>query len=220
MVGGVAVAGPIADEDDGAAGLLVAAHPFALAGPAHEAGRVAVGEADPGAALAEHGGVGGHGQVLQAQAREHAFDVEAHAVADDLDGGAGLAHDAHQVVERLVQWHGVHLAEECRGVARQDLHVPGDELPRALEVVDVELVHAPDLVLVLDEAGQQDVADVLEADGAVEVDEHADGCAAGSKTGCRAATLTGSPLSRLPTVARYDEAGPCGPAPVDSLTQG
>ena len=41
-------------------------------------------------------------------------------------------------------------------------------------MVDVELVHAADLVLVRDESGQQDVADILQADRAVEVDEDAD----------------------------------------------
>ena len=41
-------------------------------------------------------------------------------------------------------------------------------------MVDVELVHAADLVLVGHESGQQEVTDILQADRAVEVDEDAE----------------------------------------------
>ena len=110
VVSGVAVAGPIAHEEHHAAGCLVAPHALTLAGAAHEAGRVAVREGHARAAVPEDRGVGGDGQVGQSEASQHALDVEAHAVADDLERGAVIEHDAHELVERLVKGDGVDLA--------------------------------------------------------------------------------------------------------------
>ena len=70
-------------------------------------------------------------------------------------------------------------------------------------MVDVELVHAADLVLVRHEAGQQDVADVLQADRAVEVDEDADG---------RAGRLEGGLEGGLAHVTLVHETAEPGPA--------
>ena len=128
------------------------------------AGRVPVGEGHAGATPAEHRRVGGHGQVVEAQSGEHALDVEADPIADDLDGSARVLDDPHEVDERTVQRQGVDDGVERRRVTRQDVHVPGRQLTRALAALVVELVHAPHRGLVGHEIPQQGVADILEAD--------------------------------------------------------
>ena len=103
----------------------------------------------------------------------------------------------------------VDLAQQQLGVAGQHLHVPGDELARALAALDVELVHVPHQGLVLDQPRQQHVADVVEADGAVEVEQHAEGRAV------RRRRLVAVLASSSARVSGHDEAGPQGPAPDD-----
>ena len=71
---------------------------------------MAVREGHARAAVPEDRGVGGDRQVGQSEASQHPLDVEAHAVADDLERGAVVVHDAHEFVERLVQGDGVDLA--------------------------------------------------------------------------------------------------------------
>ena len=174
VVGRVAVAGPVAHEDDGPPGSLVAPDPLALAGAADEAGRVAVGEGHAGATPAQLGRVGGHGQVGRPSRASMRSTWKPTPSLTISMAAPDLLHDPHEVHERLVQRDGIDDGVQRRRVARQDLHVPGGQLARALAALVVELVHVPHRGLVGHELPQQGVADILEADGAVEVDEEAD----------------------------------------------
>ena len=136
---------------------------------------MAVGEGHAGATPAELGRVGGHGQVVPGPGAPSMRSTwkptpsltTSMAAPDSCD-------DPHEVHERLVQRHGVDDGVQRRRVTRQDVHVPGGQLAGALAALVVELVHAPHRGLVGHELPQQGVADILEADGAVEVDEDAD----------------------------------------------
>src|SRR4029078_5920385 len=87
------------------AGLVLKPHTLALARAAHEAARVAEGERQPSGALADAVLIRGNEQVVHAKRGQIGRDVEAEAVAHDLDLAAALADCSHETWECLVLGH-------------------------------------------------------------------------------------------------------------------
>ena len=139
------------------------------------AGRIAERKGHPHSPGSGDGLVRGDGKVPQAQRGEHALDVEPDAVTDDLDGSTGLAYGRDQVHEGLVERQRIDGLQQDLPIVGQDLHVPGDQLARALAALDVEPIHACHQLLVRNEFGEQPVSHISERDGAVEVHEETDG---------------------------------------------
>jgi hypothetical protein len=112
VVRGISIAQAIAHEDHRSTGTLMTPHPLALACAAHQAGRMAEREGHAGTTHPEDGRIRGHRQVREAEAGEHALDMEADPIADDLDGSAGASHEAHEAMQCLIEGDGVDLSQQ------------------------------------------------------------------------------------------------------------
>ena len=81
------------------------------------------------------------------------LDVEAQAIADDLDLRAARLDRGHEPGESLVLGHCRSLATQQLGVARQHVHVPLHQVTRADLAGVVERVQALELRAIVDSAG-------------------------------------------------------------------
>jgi hypothetical protein len=171
---GETIAHAVTDEDDNPAGGVVKTDTFTLARPAYETLRVAVGKGHARAAIADRVVIGRHRDVGETKRRQVGPDVEAKAIADDLDQRAALARGVHERRKGRVLGHPCRLGSQQLGVARQDIHVPAHQLARADEAGVVLGVLARDLGLIRVVPAKELVAYVDERDGAVVVDQEAD----------------------------------------------
>lgn len=191
----VAVGLPLADERDRPGAFAEPLHRKHLAGPAADALGMAVRVAQARPAVEDHL-VRDDRQVAEPRPLEDRSDVEREAVGDELERQAPLLRPGDERREggvelRVSERVGEHLL--ARAVQHRRLVAGGLAQPH-LAAVDGLVVGLPAR---LAEGGEEHLGDVLQAGGAVEVDdERADGQhAQGSRRATRSARATRSSSS-------------------------
>ena len=167
--GGVPVTLPIPDEDHDSAGGLVGEDALTFAGTAHEAVGMAVGKGHPCSPAVEGSEGRDDRDCRSAQLSKRRLDIEAEAVADDLDRDLQLERPAGERCERRIVRLRLGQPDHLGGVARQHLDLALEERSRTHEAGVVGLVVGA--VLLANELVEDLVGDVRGGDRAVVVHE-------------------------------------------------